>query len=564
MNRDAYQTPREVFAPLHAEFNFALDVCASTENALLPHYITEQENCLTADWCSFSGQLETAGWYSWMNPPYSDIGPFVKRAAEMATKGVGTVMLVMMDQSVGWYKEAIKTCQEVRLVIGGRLSFIDPSTGKPAAGNNKGSMFLIWHPFGRTKVQYSHIERDELLAAGRELLTQDLPEQNELSGNSEELSATECVDQSGTKALTIPNVTYTSEQIADQITSGKLPFTGDHLALMLQLDGMFGKRDSYTTSQIRAAILAFDEPGMVTKGGEVVEAVSAENQRGKKHYWPIEVLNTLSAALSSEKLELNDNDKDCVCKCINEKILLGTDKQSALDYAIRLVRRYACAAQVNDTNVVELTEEQNDLFEHFDAAMTGTEPVPEQEAEPAPVVNAALPAQSDDAEIYFDVLGIPQNLREMFKRCDETDIERSGYAVWSKGKFAPGKLNGIGIRSGGNFKSGFMYEPVLVVYHNGQAAVQHESWPAALAELERLLREAASAAVPMGAEHPFFTGFYNGHACYEQTVKGKLEMVKNFTVGQCLTALNIPILHNSVRSAIEARIRKLQKEQAAA
>lgn len=557
MNRDAYQTPREVFAPLHAEFNFALDVCASTENALLPHYITEQENCLTADWCSFSGQLETAGWYSWMNPPYSDIGPFVKRAAEMATKGVGTVMLVMMDQSVGWYKEAIKTCQEVRLVIGGRLSFIDPSTGKPAAGNNKGSMFLIWHPFGRTKVQYSHIERDELLAAGRELLAQGLPEQNEPLGNSEELAdpelsrdalqlpdhiadagvmvgthinevtkvcdshftefdtqqpltsengeqteqiATKCVEESGTdtndgtKTITIHTVEYTSEEIADQLTSGKLPFSGDHLALMLQLDGMFGKQYSYTTSQIRAAILAFDEPGMVTKGGEVVAAV----------------------------------------------------------------------AQVDDTYVVELTEEQDDLFEHFDAAMTGAEPVPEQEAEPASVANAALPAQSDDAEIYFDVLGIPQNLREMFERCDQTDIERSGYAVWSKGKFAPGKLNGIGIRSGGNFKSGFMYEPVLVVYHNGQAAVQHESWPAALAELERLLREAASAAVPMGAEHPFFTGFYNGHACYEQTVKGKLEMVKNFTLEQCQIALNIPLSHNSVRSAIEARIRKLQKEQAAA
>lgn len=423
MNRDAYQTPREVFAPLHAEFNFALDVCASKENALLPRYITEQQNCLTADWLSYSAVIETAGWYAWMNPPYSGIGPFVKRAAEMASKGVGTVMLVMMDQSVGWYREAIKTCQEVRLIIGGRLSFIDPSTGKPAAGNKKGSMFLIWHPFGRTKVQYSHIERDELLAAGRELLEQ---QKSELSGNSEELPehklstdalqlpdhivdanemvgthinegasvcasvteekaeqiATKCVEESGTdidggtKALNIPTVAFTSEQIAEQLASGKLPFTGDHLALMLQLDGMFGKHSSYTTSQIRAAVLAFDEPGMVTKAGEVVEAVQPE--------------------------------------------------------------------------ATETTEDQTDLFEHFDEAMAvGTEPVPEPEAE------------------------------------------------------------------------------------------------------------------PQGAAHPFFTGFYGGNATYAPTVPDKVAKVKTFTLEQCQAALKLPHLQSTVVAAVEARIRKLQKEQAA-
>lgn len=171
MNRDAYSTPKEVFAVFNAEFNFAVDVAASSENALCTTYFSEERSALTRDWFP-TGSNSWAGQYAWCNPPYSDIGPWVAKAAEQSAKGIGTVMLVMMDQSVGWYREAIKTCQEVRLVIGGRLSFIDPSTGKPAAGNNKGSMFIIWHPFGRTPVQYSHIERDEMLAAGRELLEQ--------------------------------------------------------------------------------------------------------------------------------------------------------------------------------------------------------------------------------------------------------------------------------------------------------------------------------------------------------------------------------------------------------
>ena len=172
MNRDAYRTPPELFAALDAEFNFKLDVAASNENMLCDFRITEEENCLITDWFAAAGMIGNTGWFAWMNPPYSDIGPFVKRAAEMAKQGIGCVMLVMADTSVGWYSEAIKTCQEVRFIVGGRISFLDPVTGKPAAGNNKGSMFLIWHPFGRTAPMVSHVQRDELMAKGRELLAQ--------------------------------------------------------------------------------------------------------------------------------------------------------------------------------------------------------------------------------------------------------------------------------------------------------------------------------------------------------------------------------------------------------
>lgn len=47
---------------------------------------------------------------------------------------------------------------------GGRLSFLHPETGEPARGNNKGSMFLVWHPFGRGAMQTSYVERDALMA----------------------------------------------------------------------------------------------------------------------------------------------------------------------------------------------------------------------------------------------------------------------------------------------------------------------------------------------------------------------------------------------------------------
>ncbi|WNO60853.1 phage N-6-adenine-methyltransferase [Rheinheimera sp. MMS21-TC3] len=329
MSKDAYQTPPEVFAFMNSEFNFKSDVCASVENSLCKYYITEQLNCLTQNWLTMCIDV---GDYVWMNPPYSNIGPFVARSAEMAKQGIGTVMLVMMDQSVGWYKEAVKTCQEVRLVIGGRLSFINPLTGTPAAGNNKGSMFIIWHPFGRTAVQYSHLDRDELLEKGRETLATsnqlddinvvNLDDVLELTSNSTQLDqpdhnadaskmvnthATDIDD--GTKPLILE---FTSEQLQAQLASGTLPFNGDHLALMLQLDAMFGKQETYTSKQVKAAVIAFDEPQMVSKAPVK-----------QKQHWPDDITEMVDMANDFNGLKLNKNTYNEMCQLAEDSLTAG-------------------------------------------------------------------------------------------------------------------------------------------------------------------------------------------------------------------------------------------------
>lgn len=168
MDRDTYRTPPELFAALNSEFNFQIDVAASSANALCRTYISAENDALNMDW--FPTDDEFTGIYAYCNPPYSCVGPWVRKAAEQAKIGIGCVMLVMADTSVGWYAEAIKTCQEVRFIVGGRISFLNPETGKPAAGNNKGSKLLIWHPFGRTAPIVSHVHRDDLLAYGKMLL----------------------------------------------------------------------------------------------------------------------------------------------------------------------------------------------------------------------------------------------------------------------------------------------------------------------------------------------------------------------------------------------------------
>lgn len=164
--RDLWRTPPALFAALDAEFCFQLDAAAAPHNALCRKFITAEQNTLETSWADY---LRIPG-YVWLNPPYSDITPFVKKAAAESANQIGTVMLVPADTSVGWFKESIQSASEVRFITAGRLAFINPVTGKPVSGNNKGSMLIIWRPYPRTHCHFATVDRDELMAFGAKLL----------------------------------------------------------------------------------------------------------------------------------------------------------------------------------------------------------------------------------------------------------------------------------------------------------------------------------------------------------------------------------------------------------
>ncbi|WP_320682642.1 phage N-6-adenine-methyltransferase [Enterobacter hormaechei] len=164
--RDLWRTPPALVAALDAEFCFQLDAAAAPHNALCRKFITAEQNTLETPWADY---LSIPG-YVWLNPPYSDITPFVKKAAAESANQIGTVMLVPADTSVGWFKEAIQTASEVRFITAGRLAFINPVTGKPVSGNSKGSILIIWRPYPRTHCEFTTVERDVLMEFGTKLL----------------------------------------------------------------------------------------------------------------------------------------------------------------------------------------------------------------------------------------------------------------------------------------------------------------------------------------------------------------------------------------------------------
>ncbi|MDE9557259.1 phage N-6-adenine-methyltransferase [Xenorhabdus bovienii] len=161
--KDLWQTPLPLFTALNLEFEFKLDAAADAQNTLCSHYLTERDNALECDWGSYGSIF--------CNPPYSKITPWIKKAAiECRKQCQSIVMLVPNDTSVGWFNLAMQTVDEVRLITGGRISFINAATQNPVNGNNKGSLLLIWRPFTNPRGIITTVDRDYLIRIGNEQL----------------------------------------------------------------------------------------------------------------------------------------------------------------------------------------------------------------------------------------------------------------------------------------------------------------------------------------------------------------------------------------------------------
>lgn len=88
---DEWQTPRSLFYKLDQEFNFQVDLCASSTNAKA-EYIGD----------IFKFYPMPTIYSGFMNPPYSDPRPFIERAWELS-KIMNVVCLLKVDPSTKWW-----------------------------------------------------------------------------------------------------------------------------------------------------------------------------------------------------------------------------------------------------------------------------------------------------------------------------------------------------------------------------------------------------------------------------------------------------------------------------
>lgn len=109
-----WETPREVFEALDAEFHFTLDPCSTHENAKCAKHYTREEDGLAQDWTG-----ETV----FCNPPYGREMPlWIEKCARHGAGGGVAVMLIPARTDTRAFHEFIYHKAEVRFVRG-RLKF---------------------------------------------------------------------------------------------------------------------------------------------------------------------------------------------------------------------------------------------------------------------------------------------------------------------------------------------------------------------------------------------------------------------------------------------------------
>lgn len=87
---DSWGTPDDLFQAYHWEFDFTLDAAARAHNAKLPTFPADG---LRESW---------AGHRVWCNPPYSNIRPWVEKAARREADLVAMLLPVRMDAD--WWR----------------------------------------------------------------------------------------------------------------------------------------------------------------------------------------------------------------------------------------------------------------------------------------------------------------------------------------------------------------------------------------------------------------------------------------------------------------------------
>ena len=140
---DDRRTPRDLFDARHALHRFTIDAAASPENAMLTRFWTRADDALAQDW---------RGERVWCNPPYSDLRPWVEKAA----KGGAAIVDMLLPANrceQAWWQDVIEPTRDTpggprALFLRGRLRFERPGWTKPTRGDRP--------PFGLVLVTWTH------------------------------------------------------------------------------------------------------------------------------------------------------------------------------------------------------------------------------------------------------------------------------------------------------------------------------------------------------------------------------------------------------------------------
>lgn len=145
---DEFFTPARIFDPLHAEFGFTVDVASCAEAAKVPRYYDIQSDGLAQSW---------SGERVFLNPPYSDIEPWVAAAdREVRFNDCSLVVALLPANKTeqGWWQEYVERFRDGRRPLFGvtvetrflrkRIAFGKPGNPKGTGSGTFASVLVVW------------------------------------------------------------------------------------------------------------------------------------------------------------------------------------------------------------------------------------------------------------------------------------------------------------------------------------------------------------------------------------------------------------------------------------
>lgn len=144
------QTPDALYDWLDRQYNFVMDAAADEVNAKCGFWLTQEDDALTTDWVAefdLIGRRRSV----FVNPPFALSAQFAKKCAEEAAKGCLIVAVFNCSTGSKWFREHVHGVASEVLFLSGRVSFVEPDTGRPAKKNPRDTMIVIWDLGGRRR-----------------------------------------------------------------------------------------------------------------------------------------------------------------------------------------------------------------------------------------------------------------------------------------------------------------------------------------------------------------------------------------------------------------------------
>ncbi len=135
--KDNWETPDYFFNLINEEFKFTLDPCATKQNTKCKNFYSQEDNGLKKDW---------KGARVFVNPPFSNIGKWVKKCYEEGIKENTVVVLIIPSRTdTKYWHDYVMKANEIWFCKG-RVNFLQ-NRKKPENGSTFPLSVIIFRSF---------------------------------------------------------------------------------------------------------------------------------------------------------------------------------------------------------------------------------------------------------------------------------------------------------------------------------------------------------------------------------------------------------------------------------